>query len=1281
MTDLTTTPEEEITPLSEPYFAPERATPTILERPLSAVLQLDWEKTIYLIFILVAIVTRFWDLGNRVMSHDESLHTQFSYQYYNGEGYQHSPLMHGPSLFHATALSYWLLGDSDFSARVPVAILGILLILLPYFLRQWLTPAGSLITSFLFLISPYITYYSRYIRHDIYNIVFSMMIVIAIWHYPMERKERYLWLFAAGMGLMFATMENSFIYVAIFGSFLVVRLLPQILTAPWFENVLPRLRTPILVLGTAVLLIGGGFVAQRASNIASTDDGTTAATQFAVNPTEAATTPTSSQADSGSVARWAQVIGIGVFSVALVMAAREMRPHLDNHPEFDLIMLFTTLTLPSASPFLLSILGWNARDYSLNTCVLQGQETMSAVQVFFSRLLAAECRTAFFNSGLAHSGFFLIICLLISVYVGLWWDSRRWPVAAIIYHVIFALLFTSFFTNPSGWLSGMVGSLGYWLEQHGVQRGNQPSHYYFFVTTLYEYLPLLFALLGVRLWLAKYRVNKLVGYWLTLFLSSWLVVSLVKWWWGRSYRLLGQEIPVSESLGLSQDLVMGLLVGLVLFGLGIFYWFMFRRQQLLDEYDLRRSFQGLIPISALCDITPFLAWWMVGTWAAYSIAGEKMPWLSTHFVIPMALLSGWYFGERLRTLNWRWLLSRDGLVLWLLSMGGLIALFLAVSPIWLGEIRLGNQQAENLAGIGRFLGSLGVAAALFYLWAQVAPRLETAVRRFIVTFSLFALLSLLTMRFAYLASFPNADYTTEFSVYAHGAPATKEVILKQLEELSMRLYGDKSIRVAFDNDVSWPFTWYLRDYPNRYYFHDTPNNSLNESPYIIVGSLNWGKVEPYLGNNYESRTYTFLWWPMEEYRKFSWDAIWGNSLDDPRRGLWNPDVRQALWNIFFYRDYTQYGQTFGGTYTAGQWPLRHELRVYIRKDVLANLWDYGIGATAFQDPYAEREINIAAQLVLNESGVTGNAPGQLSSPRNVAVAADGRIYVADSGNHRIAVYDANGVLVNTWGEFGDLPGQFNEPWGIAVDDQYLYVADTWNYRIQKFTLDGELVGAYGQSGSPIDDTNPNLGFFYGPRDIVLLENNRLAVTDTGNHRVQLMTRDGEFLSQTGRLGNLPGQFNEPVGLASGPGGTVYVADTWNGRIQQFTPDMFALFEWEVSAWSSQSIVNKPYLATDSAGRIYATDPEGYRVLIFDQNGTYIGRFGSFGAELTQFGLPVGITLDAQDNIYVVDSANNRVMKFPALFGAPIPVEEELDAGEIISDTVEEIIEPTSSPTP
>ena len=90
--------------------------PSLWERPLSDVIALDWEKALYIVLIIGAFITRFYDLGTRVMSHDESLHTQYAWDLYEGRGFQHSPLMHGPLKFELTAFTYWLLGDNDFTA-------------------------------------------------------------------------------------------------------------------------------------------------------------------------------------------------------------------------------------------------------------------------------------------------------------------------------------------------------------------------------------------------------------------------------------------------------------------------------------------------------------------------------------------------------------------------------------------------------------------------------------------------------------------------------------------------------------------------------------------------------------------------------------------------------------------------------------------------------------------------------------------------------------------------------------------------------------------------------------------------------------------------------------------------------------------------------------------------------------------------------------------------------------------------------------------------------------
>jgi len=101
-------------------------------------------------------------------------------------------------------------------------------------------------------------------------------------------------------------------------------------------------------------------------------------------------------------------------------------------------------------------------------------------------------------------------------------------------------------------------------------------------------------------------------------------------------------------------------------------------------------------------------------------------------------------------------------------------------------------------------------------------------------------------------------------------------------------------------------------------------------------------------------------------------------------------------------------------------------------------------------------------------------------------------------------------------------------------------------------------------------------------------------------------------------------------------------------------------EWEVEAWAGQSINNKPYLATDSAGRVYVTDPEGYRVLIFSPSGAYLNRFGQFGADAGSLGLPNGIALGADDTLWVADAGNHRVLGYAPVFGAPVTLPADVE---------------------
>lgn len=1276
MTDLTQTSE--------------KPTTDFLSRPLIAALNLDWEKAIYIAFIIIALIIRMWGLGNRVMSHDESLHTQFSYQYYRGDGFQHTPLMHGPFLFHITALSYWLFGVNDFTARLPFALLGVLLIVLPYFLRSWIGRIGAIFTSFIFLISPYLLYYSRYIREDITAIVPYLLMAILIWYYLDRREEKFLWMFAAVVGWLFTTKEVSFIYVAIFGSFLVIRLLPQLVTSNWLGGVRGKMLWPVVVLAAGLLMIGLGFVGERAAGRATAvPEATTESTEAVEGETAVAEPTTSSTAET--VLRWIMVIGVGVAALGLLLGANAMRPYLDNYPEFDLIVLLSTLLLPLISALFITLAGWNPRDYTVTQCALAGQETWTPIQLALQRFISPSWWSCTVNSGLARIFFFLILTLIVSILVGLWWNRRRWLISAAIFYSIFLVLYTSVFTNPGGIVSGSVGSLGYWLEQQGVQRGSQPGFYYLFVVPFYEFLPVLFSFLAMRLWFTGQRLNKIIGYWLIVGLLAWFSYSLVNWWFNAQAVSIGQE--VSRFPG-------GLIALIILLG-GVLLWFLVWAGRIKNSYELQdRSLFSLFRWQLVLEFMPFMMWWLLLTWAAYSYAGEKMPWLSTHFVIPMAIMAGWYFNEKLGEFTIQRLLNKDTLLFMGLTIVLVIAIFLAVGPLILGTVQFGDQQLENLSQTGRILGGLAAVALLLWLWLKTRARVtDGRLRSALWSLTVFAILSVLTIRFAYLSSFPNADSTKEFMVYAHGAPAVKSIILDQVEELSQRLYGDKSIKVAYGGEgVPWPFTWYMSQYPNAVYFASNPSASLQESPIIIAGrsqqTRTWDEIEAILGDEYTSNTYTYLWWPMEDYRQINWTGI----LGDPnapegtvRRGLLNADVRQSIWDIWFYRDYAKYDQTFGKTHTDSQWPLRDEMRLYIRKDVLAQLWDHGISPVSTVPevvPFADGELIVEPSLVLHEAGFPGAGPGEFLAPRNMAVASDGTIYVLDSGNQRVQVFDPEGELLTSWGGPGTGPGEFNAegqgPWGIAVDEEFVYVADTWNHRVQKFTRDGDFVDSFGQPGDISQATDQGLGVFFGPRDIELIDDGRMLVSDAGNHRIQIMDTDGNFLGQIGGANGTSGAglglFYEPVGLAVDPNGTLAVADTWNGRVQQFSPEFFPIAEWPVESWAENfSVNNKPYAATDSAGRVYVTDPENYRILIFSPTGEYVGKFGQYATDTTGLGLPTGIFIDEQDNVYVADAGNNRILKYPPIFApAFVPAEEEpveeVPAEEVPTE------EPTATPT-
>ena len=217
-----------------------------------------WEVALFGAIFSLALGLRLWQLGERAIHHDESLHMYYAWQIFNGQGYEHIPFMHGPFKFFATGMMFRLFGDTDFTARLVYALFGSVLVGLPYFLRNYIGRIGAVCAALLLALSPALLYVSRFNRDDILIVAYTVLMVIVMWRYLSEQREVYL--FAVPLVLMFGftTMEMTFITTAIFLVYLDFRLANDLLDQMRASRSLSREET---ALAFAVLLLTGWAIA------------------------------------------------------------------------------------------------------------------------------------------------------------------------------------------------------------------------------------------------------------------------------------------------------------------------------------------------------------------------------------------------------------------------------------------------------------------------------------------------------------------------------------------------------------------------------------------------------------------------------------------------------------------------------------------------------------------------------------------------------------------------------------------------------------------------------------------------------------------------------------------------------------------------------------------------------------------------------------------------------------------------------------------------------------
>jgi DNA-binding beta-propeller fold protein YncE len=548
-----------------------------------------------------------------------------------------------------------------------------------------------------------------------------------------------------------------------------------------------------------------------------------------------------------------------------------------------------------------------------------------------------------------------------------------------------------------------------------------------------------------------------------------------------------------------------------------------------------------------------------------------------------------------------------------------------------------------------------VAAVLRSVWQRLGV---VTVGRTLAALAL-AILAVLTIRTAWAFAYLRPDDASEFLVYAHGSPDVR-VVMDEVETLSRRVSRGLSLDIGYTSDGSYPIMWYLRNYPNAVRLPNPAGRLDLDKSVILAGDKEWAGIEPFLGLDYFCRHYDFMWWPMQDYYGLNWKRV-VFALTDPamRSAFWDiifrRDYRRYEQATGKTIQPTQWPQRNGFRFC-----VRRKVIDELWGEAAApnSPTEAATGSNSLPGPVRSPivDLKIASLGSLGAwngpHGLAIDADGFLYvadtyNHRVVKLSPQGDVVYAWQSTwwRGLSSWKPNGCLDGNDRPLALGEGEFCEPWGVAVGpDGRVFVADTWNHRVQVFGPDGTFLHSLGTFGTSGGDVASAPLQFYGPRDVAVDEQGNLYVSDTGNKRIQLFDTDLNYLRAFGGPGVLPGRLDEPVGVAIGPDRLLYVADTWNQRIQVFTSQGDFVRAWPVVGWTGQSAANKPYIRVDLDRHIYATDPEGARVLLFDATGTMLGVVDFRLIADDSLTSPFGILPDGHGRLWISDAAGQRLLR-------------------------------------
>lgn len=462
------------------------------------------EHALYLGLFGLSLLLHLWGLGDRAFHHDESHHGYYSWLLFTGQGYTHDPLLHGPFLYVLNAFIYTLFGDTNTTARLGPAIFGSVLVVLPFLLRREIGRVAALSAAVYLAISPAYLYVGRFIRHDMYAVVFELLAFVGVVRYIGTRQTRWLYTTAAALGLMCTNMETFYLYLAIWVPLLVCLLLWRV----WRPGLMVGAALALAV--AALVFVLPGEAMRSGGQVVRTNGSYVCPSPSVPNPD-----PNPMQYTPGPV------FGFPPLATSDNNYALCVRHQPDNNVGLYFTKLGQFFGHPSVVLALLLTVG-----------------TLGGAGFLIGRRRGPDGLTAWERSQERGDPLVQTVAHVL--------DGRRWLIALGIFVIIYALLFTAFFTNTVGIVSGAAGSLLYWMGQHEEQRGGQPGYYYLLLLLIYEPLVLFGSAAGAVL--ALVRLVRARGRAILPGAVNWAIVmpALLVWWSALTlflYSWAGEKMP------------------------------------------------------------------------------------------------------------------------------------------------------------------------------------------------------------------------------------------------------------------------------------------------------------------------------------------------------------------------------------------------------------------------------------------------------------------------------------------------------------------------------------------------------------------------------------------------------------------------------------------------------------------------------------------------------------------------------------------------------------------